>query len=94
MPGIVLDTKDATECNKDGTAGVGAENKQEIISNKCYEKKIKWGAMIQSDWVAILDGVVGKSFSEEMAFELRFEWQERSHNTKIWRKNIQERGNS
>lgn len=29
--------------------------------------------MIQSDWVAILDGVVGKSFSEEMAFELRFE---------------------
>lgn len=39
MPGIALDTKDVTEYNKDVTAGVGAENKQEIISNKCYEKK-------------------------------------------------------
>lgn len=95
MPGTVLGAEDATADNREVRAGAGvqADNKPTrshwlIVSAVETDSEGVW----QSDRVAILDRVVGGSFSEEIAFGLRFELQEGSHHTKTWRKDTAEGG--
>lgn len=82
-------------CNGEWQRWVGVgqtrSSKELLVAMSATKKRMR-GIIQGLDGCFTLSG--WKSFSEKKAFELRFEWQERSHHTKIWRKNIPERGNS